>query len=192
VAREIARTRTDGPDAGSDAFCDVVCQCELFIRRARASRALQELLRFPVHVAGGDWAHLDWAGANARLESRVSLTELRALFGRSKIVLNAMPALRFSTHHRVVEGMLHGAAAASDANSWLDTVPTRHRYVAFDWSRGAVAHAIDAALADDAALGELAERGRAFAGEFRDRDAHFDHMLKTVDAFLERAGGQGE
>jgi hypothetical protein len=188
VARDIARARPGSPEVASDAFCYSVCQCELYVRRARASRALQELLRFPVHVAGGDWAHLDWTGAKAKLEARVPLTDLRALFGRSKIVLNAMPALRFSTHHRVVEGMLHGAAAASDSNSWLDSAATRDRYVAFDWSAGAVANAIDNALADDAALGELAERGRAFAEEYHDRDAHFNHMLKTVDAFLERAG----
>jgi glycosyl transferase family 1 len=191
VAREIASTRPGGSDVASDAFCYCVCQCELYVRRARASRALHELLRFPVHVAGGDWTHLDWAGAKAQLGARVPLTELRALFGRSKIVLNTMPALRFSTHHRVVEGMLHGAAAASDSNSWLDSAATRDRYVAFDWSPGAVAHAIDTALADDAALGELAERGRAFAVEYHDRDAHFNHMLKTVDTFLERAGRSG-
>ncbi len=191
VAREIARARPGSPEVASDAFCYSVCQCELYVRRARASRALQELLRFPVHVAGGDWSHLDWTGARAKLGARVPLTELRALFGRSKIVLNAMPALRFSTHHRVVEGMLHGAAAASDANSWLDAAATRDRYVAFDWSPGAVAHAIDNALTDDAALGELAERGRAFASEYHDRDAHFNHLLKTVDAFLERAGRSG-
>ena len=191
VAREIARARPGSPDVASEAFCYSVCQCELYVRRARASRALQELLRFPVHVAGGDWTHLDWTRAKAKLEVRVPLTELRALFGRSKIVLNAMPALRFSTHHRVVEGMLHGAAAASDSNSWLDTAATRDRYVAFDWSPGAVAHAIDNALANDAALGELAERGRAFAVANHDRDAHFNHMLKTIDAHLDRATQSG-
>ena len=73
----------------------------------------------------------------------------------------------------------------------LDSAATRDRYLAFDWSPGAVAHVIDKALADDAALGELAERGRAFAVEYHDRDAHFNHMLKTVDAFLERAGRSG-
>jgi len=191
VAREIARERAGSPEVASDAFCYSVCQCELYVRRARASRALQELLRFPVHVAGGDWTHLDWTGAKAKLDVRVSLTELRALFGRSKIVLNAMPALRFSTHHRVVEGMLHGAAAASDSNSWLDTAATRDCYVAFDWSPGAVAHAIDNALADDVALGERAERGRAFAVANHDRDAHFNHMLKTIDAHLDRAAQSG-
>jgi hypothetical protein len=187
VARDIARAEPEAPQLASDEFCYAVCQCELFVRRARASRALQELLRFPVHVAGGDWKHLDWTGAKAKLEPRVPLHELRPLFGRSKIVLNAMPALRFSTHHRIVEGMLYGAAAASDSNSWLDTAATRERYVPFDWAPGAVAHAIDKALSDETALGELAERGRAFAAEYHDRDAHFNHMLRTVDIFLERA-----
>ena len=188
TALEVARASGGVEDPRSDAFCLAVSQCELYVRRARASRALEELLRFPVHVSGGDWAHLDWTGARATLGPRVPLTELRALFGRSRIVLNVMPALRFSTHHRVIEGMLHGAAAASDVNSWLDTVATRGRYVAFDWSKGSVAHAIDAALADEAALGALAGRGRAFALEHHDPGAQFDHMLSTVDGFLERAG----
>jgi hypothetical protein len=192
VAREVARGRLAERDMLSDAFCYFVCQCELYIRRARASRALEELMRFPVHVSGGDWAHLDWTGAKATLRPRVSLTELRGLFGRSKIVLNTMPALRFSTHHRVVEGMFHGAAVASDANSWLDENATRSRYVAFDWSPGAVAHAIESALADDAALGATAERGRTFAHERHDPEVQLDRMLRTVDDFLRRAGRAGQ
>jgi hypothetical protein len=186
AARDIARGRITAADMRSDAFCHFVCQCELYIRRARASRALEELLALPVLVSGGDWAHLDWTGAKATLAPRVSLTGLRELFGRSKIVLNAMPALRFSTHHRVVEGMLHGAAAASDSNSWLDTHATRDAYVAFDWTRGAVRDAVQSALADDAALGALAERGRDFATQHHDPAVHFDRMLRTIDAFLER------
>jgi hypothetical protein len=189
VARDVARGRVGEQDMLSDAFCYSVCQCELFIRRARASRALEELMRFPVLVSGGDWAHLDWSRAKATLAPRVPLRELRALFGRSKIVLNAMPALRYSTHHRVIEGMLHGAAVASDANGWLDTHVRRDRYIAFDWSRGAVAHAMEPALAKVPALGELAERGRAFAREHHDPDVQFDRMLRTVDGFLETAGG---
>lgn len=188
TALGVARATGRAEDPKGDAFCHAVSQCELYVRRARASRALVELLRFPVHVSGGDWAHVDWRGARATLQPRVTLTELRALFGRSKIVLNVMPALRFSTHHRVIEGMLHGAAAASDANSWLDTAATRSRYIAFDWSDGSVAHAVAAALADDAALGALAERGRAFAIAHHDPGAQFEHMLKTVDGFLARAG----
>jgi hypothetical protein len=188
VARAVARGRVSEQDMLSDAFCYLVCQCELFVRRARASRALAELMRFPVHVSGGDWAHLDWTGARATLAPRVSLIQLRALFARSKVVLNTMPALRQSTHHRVVEGMLHGAAAASDANSWLDEHATRGSYIAFDWSRGAVEGAVGNALASEAALGEIAERGRAFALEHHNPDAQFDRMLQTVDAFLERTG----
>jgi hypothetical protein len=187
VALEIARAMGQPEHARGDAFCHAVSQCELYVRRARASRALEELLSFPVHVSGGDWAHLDWNGARATLAPRVPLTALRALFGRSKIVLNAMPALRFSTHHRVIEGMLHGAAVASDANSWLDAVATRSCYVAFDWAEGSVAHAVSAALADDAALAALAERGRAFALAHHDPGAQFDHMLRTIDGFLASA-----
>ncbi len=187
VAREAARGRIAEADMLSDAFCFLVCQCELFVRRARASRAMEELMGFPVHVSGGDWAHLDWAGARATLHPRVPLAELRSLFGRSKIVLNTMPALRFSTHHRVVEGMLHGAAAASDANSWLDQHATHASYLGFDWSRGSVAAAVDAALSNDSALGDLAERGRAFALAHHDPEVHFDHMLRTIDEFIERA-----
>ena len=192
TALDVARASGRVEDACGDAFCHAVSQCELYVRRARASRALEELLRFPVYVSGGDWAHLDWTGARATLGPRVPLPELRSLFGRSRIVLNAMPALRFSTHHRVIEGMLHGAAAASDFNSWLDTVATRSRYVAFDWSKGSVAHAVDAALADEAALGALADRGRTFALEYHDPGAQFEHMLKTVDGFLQRAGQSRE
>jgi hypothetical protein len=188
VARDVARGRVAEQDMLSDAFCFLVCQCELYVRRARASRAMEELLRFPVHVSGGDWAHLDWSGARARLHARVPLGELRSLFARSKIVLNTMPALRFSTHHRVVEGMLHGAATASDANSWLDEHPTRASYIGFDWSPGSVAAAMDAALSNDAALGEVAERGRTFALEHHDPEIHFDRMLHTIDGFIERAG----
>jgi hypothetical protein len=186
VARAVARGRVAEQDLTSDAFCYLVCQCELYVRRARASRALEEILHLPVLVTGGDWAHLDWNGARATLAPRVSLSELRALFSRSKVVLNAMPALRFSTHHRVVEGMLHGAAAASDANSWLDQHATRAAYLAFDWTPGAVADAVGSALADETALGAIAARGRAFASEHHDPDVHFDRMLRTVDAFLGR------
>jgi hypothetical protein len=190
VAREIARGRMTEHDMTSDAFCYAVRLCELYVRRARASRALEELMHLPVLVSGGDWAHLDWSGARSRLAPRVSLVELRALFARSKIVLNAMPALRFSTHHRVVEGMLHGAAAASDSNSWLDENPTRGAYVSFDWTAGAVAQAVESALADETALSALAERGRAFAIEHHDPVIHFDRMLHTVDAFIERLDHQ--
>ncbi len=190
VARDVARGRVAEQDMVSDAFCNIVCQCELYIRRARASRALEELMHMPVLVTGGDWAHLDWSGAKATLAPRVTLTELRALFARSKIVLNTMPALRFSTHHRVVEGMLHGAAAASDSNSWLDENATRAAYVSFDWTPGAVAHAMESALADESALSAVAERGRAFATERHDPAIHFDRMLRTVDAFIERLDHQ--
>lgn len=189
VAREAARGRLADRELSSDAFCHVVCQCELYVRRARASRALEELMHFPVHVAGGDWAHLDWTGARATLGPRVPLAQLRALFGRSRIVLNAMPALRFSTHHRVIEGMLHGAAAASDANSWLDENVTRNGYVAFDWTRGSVADAVDSALADEESLAETAARGRAFARVRHDPDVQFDQALRTIDDFLSRVGG---
>ena len=87
--------------------------------------------------------------------------------------------------------MLHGAAVASDANSWLDENATRSRYIPFDWSPGAVAHAIETALADDAALGATAERGRTFAHERHDADVHLDRTLRTVDDFLGRAGREG-
>ena len=190
VAREVARGRVAERDMTSDGFLFLVCQCELYVRRARASRALEELMGFPVLVTGGDWAHLDWTGAKAKLVSRVPLIELRALFARSKIVLNTMPALRFSTHHRVVEGMLYGAAAASDANSWLDEHATRDAYIAFDWTAGAVRHAVESALADEAALGALAERGRKFAIEHHDAAVHFDRMLRTIDEFLARCDSQ--
>ncbi|MFI5231191.1 MAG: glycosyltransferase [Gemmatimonadales bacterium] len=191
-ALDVARAMGQPEHTRGDAFCHAVSQCELYVRRARASRVLEELLHLPVLVSGGDWAHLDWSDAKATLGPRVPLLELRALFGRSKIVLNAMPALRFSTHHRMIEGMLHGAAAASDANSWLDTVATRDRYIAFDWAEGSAAHAVRAALADETALVALAERGRAFALTHHDPHAQFDHMLKTVDEFLARAGGTRE
>jgi hypothetical protein len=61
--------------------------------------------------------------------------------------------------------------------------------VFFDWHPGGVGGAIDSALTNEAALGELAERGRAFALEHHDPDVHFDRMLRTIDEFLGRAGG---
>ena len=188
VARERVRAEhlADGFEQ-SDGFCWLVTQAELYVRRARATRVLESLLHLPVHVTGGDWAHLDWTGAKAQLRPRVPLTELRALFAQSQIVLNAMPALRHSTHHRVIEGMLSGAAVASDANSWLDTNVRRDGYVAFDWSPGAVAEACEAALADPEGLQQIADRGRAFALEHHDPARHFDRMLSTIDSFIAMA-----
>jgi hypothetical protein len=188
VARE--RVRAEHLAEGfeqSDGFCWIVMQAELYIRRARATRALESLLHLPVRVTGGDWAHLNWKSAKAQLVPRVSLAELRALFERSQIVLNAMPALRHSTHHRVIEGMLAGAAVASDTNSWLDANVGRDRYIAFDWSSGAVAESVATALADPTALQATADGGRAFALGYHNPVPHFDRMLSTIDTFIAMA-----
>ncbi len=188
VARERVRAEhlADGFEQ-SDGFCWIVLQAELYIRRARATRALEALLQLPVHVTGGDWAHINWSGAKAKLLPRAPLAGLRALFERSRVVLNTMPALRHSTHHRVIEGMLAGAAAASDRNRWLDTNVGREGYIAFDWTPDSVANACRMALFDTDALQAMANRGRSFALEHHDPVKHFDRMLSTIDTFIAMA-----
>jgi hypothetical protein len=168
----------------TDAVCYIVREADWYVRMARASRLLEELLPLPVVVTGGDWNHLDWSRAVAQRAERQSLGALRAAFGRTKLVMNVLPAVRHTTHHRVAEGMLYGAAVLTDRNAWLEENIGADGYVGFDWTPGAIREAAQTALRSDKALGRVAARGRAAALRHHTSDAVITGLLQTVDAYL--------
>lgn len=168
----------------TDAVCFIVREADWYVRMARASRLLKELLALPVVVTGGDWDHLDWSRAKARRAGRLGLHELREAFGRTKLVVNMLPAVRHTSHHRVAEGMLWGAAAFTDCNTWLDENIGPAAYVDFDWTPGAIRAAAEEALRSDDTLDEVASRGRAAALRHHTSEVVIRKLLETVDAYL--------
>lgn len=163
---------------------------ETYIRRARATRLLEELLSFPMHVAGGDWRHVDFTGARATLHERVRLPELRRLFRRTKLVLNSLPAVRMESHHRLIEGALHGAAVASDRNRTLDSV-LGTAYLPLGWERGAIREAVATAFATIGYLEAIADHAREISVRHYDADRRFDELLATISEFLGSFSHQG-
>jgi len=173
------------PHAG---FVAVVGEVEQYVRRARATRIVRECVGLPLHLSGGEWGHV--AGAEAHLHARVGLRDLRAKYLCSRIVLNLLPATRFVTHHRAIEGALAGAAIASDINSGI-TATLGPACIPIRWEEpeGALAARIEAALADPAALDTCARDGQRRTIAAHGAGLGLDGMLATIEHFVARVRG---
>lgn len=107
-----------------------------------------------VTVCGPGWPEL---GGTLTLTGSVPLAEAFALMGRSRLVMNHLPAY-YESHERPLQAALYGAAAVSTPSPWLDRVMAGEA-VALPASAGDGAAVVAAAL-HDPDLPERAARGR--------------------------------
>lgn len=134
VQRRIA---DDGLLAGFErtpGFTSMVMSLDTYIRRMRATRLAQALLRFDALIVGGDWAHLDRTHARATFRPGCELPELLALMDRSRIVANLHPNNRYVPHERLIYGMQRECIVLSESSMHLAESIGARRFAPFAWS----------------------------------------------------------
>jgi hypothetical protein len=184
VAKE--RIQSEGLLSGFhklEMFHVIVRESDHLIRLHRTTRVLESLLHLPIYVVGGQWDHIDKSNGAATFVPGVSLPELRWLMSKAQIVLNVQQNATHWVHDRLIYGLMHGAIAASDANSYIDQRIGRDKYLGFQCDDGGAADLMADALRDIAARQPIATRGQQFARESFDIRRMAAKLVAAIETY---------
>ncbi len=184
-ASHLSKRGVDPNDVPTRSVYRAVQYIEERIRSFRRMRLLSSIRRVPVHLVGpADWKIVPELGSNFDVHPPVPFLQIGDLFGETKINLSMLPASTGGMHERTLCGMHHGAATLSDNSLEIpaEFQNGKNLYL-YDWKD--LAHMddrLEAILADEASLSEVAEAGRA------EVEAHYGwkNTAETILAASER------
>lgn len=155
---------------------------DIYLRARLRWRLVSGLADRPLTVAGDGWEALArrLEGRRVRFLPALDAGRVRALTGRSRIVLNSCTG-HHGSHERVFQAMAAGAVAATTPTGWFDRAAPAGALLRLDVEREAPGPAVDALLADPARAQAMAEAGRAWflAGQT------WAHRTTTLDGWID-------
>lgn len=138
-------------------------------------------------VCGNGWQHFDDTNSNLKVLPPMSIDELTAVMGNSKIVLNIMPGFKNGFHERIATAMRNGAVCLTDKSGYLmENFKNEEEIVYYDLNElDNLPTIIKKILDDDDYASGIAKAGKAKAdSEYKWEDSA-RKILECVDLPIE-------
>jgi hypothetical protein len=159
-------------DGNNQLTLTMICELDAYVRFRRANLVMQAVLDQPVDVFGTGWDHIKWEGARAQFRGALPWRASLQVLPRYTGCLSINPLIDHSVHDRVFFALAAGVVPITDGNAFSQAhLPGLSDYC-FDFTKGGIAQAVEAVLADPAeAIARTEAAAAALAPDFTMRRA---------------------